>query len=61
MKKHRESAITGRRVSIMMEEQFPTRNDFKLKSQALLWSLSSEIMELQKQVNLKLPFYYSVQ
>lgn len=44
----------------MMEERFPLKNDFKLKSQALLWTLSSEIMELQKQVNSKLPYYYSV-
>lgn len=44
----------------MMEEEFPIQNDFKLKSQALLWSLSTEIVELQKQVNKKLPFYYSV-
>ena len=44
----------------MMEEEFPLQNDFKLKSQALLWSLSTEIVELQKQVNKKLPFYYSV-
>lgn len=43
-----------------MEEEFPLQNDFKLKSQALLWSLSTEIVELQNQVNKKLPFYYSV-
>lgn len=47
-------------VFYMLNENFPLKNKYKVKSQSTLWSLSSEIIELQKKVNLKLPYYYGL-
>lgn len=60
MKSHKENKLTGRVINNLLTETFPLRNKYKLKTQTVLWSLSSEIVELQKMVNQKLPFYYSI-
>jgi hypothetical protein len=44
----------------MLHEKFSLKNKHVLKSEAVMWSLSKELTELQKIVNSKLPYYYTI-
>ena len=44
----------------MLNDKFDQKTPYKLKSETVMWSLSTELIELQKKVNSKIPNFYKI-
>ena len=58
VKSSKENEINARMIYKIMNDKFEHQHKYSVKSQAVMWSLSTQISELQKKVNVRLPKFY---